>query len=216
MSRLILIRHAQASFGSDDYDKLSPLGHQQADWLAGYFREHGLRFDRVIRGDLRRHRETAEAVLAHGLGPDPEIDPRLNEIDYDTLEHDYRLATGDGPAAGRADFLRSFPQVFGGWAEGRIGAAHESFADFETRVAAAIDDALGNEDTLVVTSGGAIGMTLRRVLGLDVQRTAEMLLMIHNASVHEFVWEDGQLRLSLFNASPHFDPAGRAHARTYI
>ncbi|MDJ0629492.1 MAG: histidine phosphatase family protein [Rhodobacter sp.] len=216
MSRLVLIRHAQASFGTDDYDRLSPLGHQQADWLAGYFRAHGLRFDRVIRGAMRRHRETADAVMKHALGPAPEVDARLNEIDYDTLEGDYRRATGESPAAGRPDFLCSFPRVFEGWAQGDIATAHESFAEFEARVAAAIDDALGAGDTLVVTSGGVIGMTLRRALGLDVRTTAELLLMIHNASVHEFVRENGQLRLSLFNASPHFDPTDRAHARTYI
>ncbi len=217
MTRLVIIRHAQASFGSEDYDKLSPLGHQQADWLARYFREHGLRFDRVIRGDLRRHRETAQAVLTHGLGPDPEIDPRLNELDYDTLEHDYRLATGEGPAADRDDFLRKFPEVFTGWAEGRLGAAHEAFDAFETRVHAAIDDAAwGTGTTLVVTSGGVIGVVMRRVLGLDARATAELLLMIHNASVHELIRENGRWRLSLFNASPHFDPSDRAHARTYI
>ena len=33
MSELILVRHAQASFGEDDYDRLSVLGHQQARWL---------------------------------------------------------------------------------------------------------------------------------------------------------------------------------------
>jgi len=216
MSRLILIRHAQASFGAPDYDKLSPLGHQQADWLARYFREHGLRFNRVVRGDMRRHRETAQALQTHGLGPTPQVDARLNELDYDRLEHDYRLATGDLPAADRAGFLRSFPQVFTGWAEGRIGQAHETFDAFEARVTAGIDDAICAGTSLVVTSGGVIGMVMRRVLGLDARATADLLLMIHNASVHELIREDGHWRLSLFNASPHFDPADRAHARTYI
>ena len=62
MDRIVLVRHAQASFGAEDYDKLSPLGHQQSDWLAQYFRDHELRFDRVFRGSLRRHRETTQAV----------------------------------------------------------------------------------------------------------------------------------------------------------
>ena len=30
MGTLYLVRHGQASFGADDYDQLSPLGHQQA------------------------------------------------------------------------------------------------------------------------------------------------------------------------------------------
>ena len=50
MTRIVLVRHAQASFGTDDYDRLSPLGHQQAAWLAEYFKSHDLSFDRAIRG----------------------------------------------------------------------------------------------------------------------------------------------------------------------
>jgi len=40
MSLVYLVRHAQASFGAQDYDRLSELGRQQARWLGGYFAEH--------------------------------------------------------------------------------------------------------------------------------------------------------------------------------
>ena len=33
MSELYLVRHAQASFGADNYDQLSDHGHQQSRWL---------------------------------------------------------------------------------------------------------------------------------------------------------------------------------------
>ena len=42
MSELILIRHAQASFGEENYDKLSDLGHKQARLLGGFFKEKDL------------------------------------------------------------------------------------------------------------------------------------------------------------------------------
>jgi len=35
MSDLYLIRHGQASFGKDNYDRLSPLGIRQARILSG-------------------------------------------------------------------------------------------------------------------------------------------------------------------------------------
>lgn len=217
MGRIVLIRHAQASFGAADYDRLSPLGHQQADWLAGYFRAHDLRFDRVIRGDLRRHRETAAALGVHGIGPDPRIDSRWNEFDYFTLQDAYHRATGVSPAASRDEFLTVFPAVLTDWANHRLTGARESFDAFETRVNAALDGAVaGSRTTLIVTSGGVIGMVLRRVLGLDLRRMANVILNIHNTSVHELSLEAGDLRLSLFNASPHFDPAERSHARTYV
>ena len=37
MSELILIRHAQASFGHENYDNLSELGHDQATLLGTLF-----------------------------------------------------------------------------------------------------------------------------------------------------------------------------------
>ncbi len=64
MSELFLVRHAQASFGEDDYDRLSPLGHQQARWLGEYFKFRKLRFDHVICGEMTRHRETLEGICS--------------------------------------------------------------------------------------------------------------------------------------------------------
>jgi len=68
MSRLVLIRHAQATLSGErnrafsDYDRLSPLGVTQADHLGMEFVAAGLRFDRVFVGPSQRHRETAAAV----------------------------------------------------------------------------------------------------------------------------------------------------------
>jgi len=217
MGSLVLIRHAQASFGADDYDKLSQLGHQQARWLAEYFESHGLVFDRVLRGALRRHRETAQALAALGVCAEPEEDARWDEMHYSPLAEEYRAATGVPDTMGRKEFLHHFPKVFCGWAEGRLGRDAESFESFTGRVNAALDDAAAGEGSvLVVTSGGVIGVVLSRVLGLGPRATADLLLNIHNASIHRLLLEDGQLRLDLFNASPHFDPTDRAHARTYI
>jgi broad specificity phosphatase PhoE len=217
MGELVLVRHGQASFLSEDYDRLSPLGHQQAVWLGEYFDAHGLRFDRALRGGLRRHRETAEGIaLVLGLGF--EVDPRLDEFHSTPLVRDYMEATGIDLPVSRTAFLQHFPPVFEGWEEGRLGAgATETYAEFQARVDAAVDAALEpGRNTLVVTSGGVIAVTLRRVLGLSNAATADLLLNIHNASVHRLVAEGGRLRLALFNASPHLDPTDRIHARTYI
>jgi len=217
MGTLVLIRHAQASFGADDYDRLSPLGHQQARWLAEYFDSQGLAFDRVVRGALRRHRETAEALAALGVCPEPEEDPRWDEMHYSPLAEEYRAATGVPDRMGRKEFLHHFPKVFCGWAEGQLGREAESFDAFTGRVNAALDAAAApGGSVLVVTSGGVIGIVLSRVLGIGPRTTADLLLNIHNASIHRLLLEDGQLRLDLFSASLHVDPSDRAHARTAI
>ncbi|RMF41865.1 MAG: histidine phosphatase family protein [Alphaproteobacteria bacterium] len=218
MGALILVRHGQASFGTENYDRLSPLGHQQAEWLGEYFAAHGLRFERAIRGALRRHRETAEGIARVLRLPEFAIDPRLDEFQSRALVEEYALATGAAPPSGREGFLQHFPEVLARWEAGVIGSeAPERYQSFQARVDAAIADAYQpGHNTLVVTSGGVIGVTLRRVLGLDITATAELMLAIHNASVHRLDWEGGKLRLTLFNASPHLDPVERIHARTFI
>lgn len=63
MSELILVRHGQASFGAESYDKLSPKGVEQAKILAQHWRALGERFDHIYSGNLLRQRETAHELL---------------------------------------------------------------------------------------------------------------------------------------------------------
>lgn len=68
MSRLLLIRHGQASFSAhperafEDYDRLSELGVQQARALGEELVAGGVLFDRVYTGPLLRQKQTAEEV----------------------------------------------------------------------------------------------------------------------------------------------------------
>src|SRR5215467_4805732 len=64
MGRLVLVRHAQASFLSDNYDRLSSLGVRQARLLGDHWVRRKFVFDRVWTGPAARHRRTAEIVRA--------------------------------------------------------------------------------------------------------------------------------------------------------
>ncbi len=64
MTTIYLIRHGQASFGADDYDKLSDLGRRQAEITGHYLRDHGIHIDAAYSGTLLRQRETAQLALA--------------------------------------------------------------------------------------------------------------------------------------------------------
>ncbi|MEO1001217.1 MAG: phosphoglycerate mutase family protein, partial [Pseudomonadota bacterium] len=86
MGEIVLVRHGQASAGAEDYDRLSALGHEQAAWLGHYFEAHGMGFDRVLRGSLRRHRETAEGIASAMGGFAADEDARLNELEYGDLQ----------------------------------------------------------------------------------------------------------------------------------
>ena len=216
-TEIVLVRHGQASFGAADYDRLSPLGHVQAGWLGHYMAAHGMRFDRVLHGALRRHRETFAGIAAALPLTAPREDARLDELRFESLATQYMRATGCDEPRSRADFLTMFPRMFDLWARGEISNDGEGYEDFLTRTQAVVDEAAARGGhTLLVTSGGVIGVTLARVLGLAPMATADLLINIHNASLHRLHLEEGRLRLSLFNASPHLDPEDRRHARTYI
>src|SRR5690606_40114909 len=64
MALVYFVRHAQASFGSRNYDQLSELGRQQARWLGEWFAEHDVRFSRVLAGTLVRQQDTAREIVA--------------------------------------------------------------------------------------------------------------------------------------------------------
>jgi len=94
MAELYLVRHAQAAFGTDDYDRLTDLGHRQAAWLGGYFNERGMTFDRVLAGTLRRHRETIDGIASAGVSLAPtKIDAGLDEYDPERLLTAHLAAT---------------------------------------------------------------------------------------------------------------------------
>lgn len=213
MGEIILVRHGQANSAATDeesYDRLSPLGHQQANWLGEYLSERESTFDKVISGSLRRHQETAA-----GIGyQSPLIDPRLNEMDYFNLGQALKDVHGV-PFPGPAEFAAHVPQVMEAWHNAEI-MGNETFASFESRVTSVLQEAAKpGVRVLCITSGGVIGMIMRHLLDLNPTRMAHVLLPIMNSSLHRIhVIPQGPI-LASFNAIPHLDRDDRLHARTH-
>src|SRR5215831_7620657 len=114
-----LIRHAQASWGSADYDCLSALGVTQAQtlgsWLAA---EPGMTYTHVVRGSLRRHAHTLELIeAAFGAAgralPVVRVDPDWNEFDHESVLRAYAAAHAGDPnvAAARTGDNRALRAV---------------------------------------------------------------------------------------------------------
>src|SRR5580658_3536153 len=76
MAKLYLVRHAQASFGLEDYDQLSELGLQQSTFIPKHFTA---KFNAIYRGDMLRHQQTLEKSFGAG---DAVVLPGLNEFDH--------------------------------------------------------------------------------------------------------------------------------------
>lgn len=217
MSFVTLVRHGQANTGAhdeDSYDKLSDLGWQQARWLGEYFDRSGERFARVYSGTLRRHNETAEGIAAAG---ERITDPRLNELEYFTLANGMHQQYGVTLPQAREEFIEFLPKLFTYWSEGKIDAAPESFAAFESRVQSVVQEiAEGDGPAIVVTSGGLIGMAMKTILRLDVPAMAHCCLAVENSSVHRIQPLSTGLAVTQFNAIPHLDTPERRHARSHI
>mgnify|MGYP003610115975 FL=1 len=64
MTTIYLVRHGQASFGAESYDKLSTTGEQQATVLGQYFQKILKEQPYVVAGGMQRHRQTADFSLA--------------------------------------------------------------------------------------------------------------------------------------------------------
>jgi len=217
MSHITLIRHGQANTGARDeisYDKLSPLGHQQAAWLGDHLRDSASHHPRVYCGTLTRHIET---VAAMGMGDNAIQDARLNELEYFTLAELLKDQKGVAIPAEREGFIHHLPTVFTAWQKDEIQSPPESFANFETRVDQAMADiAQGPGPALVITSGGLISMVMRQVLGLDTAAMARMALAVMNTSMHRLFPIGDHLSPVLFNAVPHLESPDRHHAQTHL
>lgn len=225
MSELLLVRHAQASYGTDDYDRLSELGHRQAQWLGEHFQSRGLFFDRVVCGRMVRHSETAAGIF-RGMDCEPagvESDSCWNEFDFEALTRAYldqHPGSAPPPGAPVQNFTRLLRESIEAWAEDRIsGPLPERWADFEDRVRQGLQ-ALAAEPgarrrILVVSSGGAISMALRHVLQAPASAMVQMNLQLRNSSVSRLYFNARSMHFAGFNHTPHLDDPARTESITY-
>ena len=231
MGRLILARHAQASFLSQNYDQLSTLGEKQSRLLGEYWAHRQVVFDRVSTGPALRHRQTAELVAEayRGQGlpfPAPvvkdEFDeflgeavlseslPQLLQNDAKIRDLHSAMQNAGTEAVKRATFQRLFDAVISLWVSEKIKPENvEPWQDFSTRVNRGLSDFLANakkgETSVIFTSGGPISVAVQRALHLSATDTLELAWMSRNCSFTEFLFSSHRFTLSSFNSFPHLD-----------
>lgn len=217
MALLILARHAQASFGSSDYDRLSELGHRQAKWLGEYLHRRGVRPHSVHAGSLLRQQHTARAVLeAMDCADMPvQVRPGLDEYHAEPLIKAH-LGVDDFAALQRADYRsywQSFREAMVAWSEDRLHGVPETWAQFGQRMRDALEQACANtsrDDTvLVISSGGAICRALAEILQAPAQTAIELNLQFRNSAFCEIIVGRAGMRVLSFNNLPHMDTPER-------
>jgi broad specificity phosphatase PhoE len=238
MGRLLLIRHAQASFLSQNYDKLSDLGEKQARLLGEYWAKRNTGFDRAWTGPCVRHKDTArlarDACVYAGLQfPEPvvllEFDeyqgdevlqrslPRLLESSDRIRELHKAFEKSNGSYEKFKTFQKMFEAVISMWVDGKISPdGVESWTEFSIRVNQRLTQILSagrhGERVVVFTSGGPIALAAQRALQLTPQNTLQVSWMSQNCSVSEFLFSKDRFTLSTFNSFPHL---GDSTLQTY-
>jgi broad specificity phosphatase PhoE len=234
MSFLTLVRHGQASFFADDYDRLSPLGETQAALLGDHWAVlRGLKFDEVYTGPRARQRRTAEIVGERyreaGLHwPQPVTLPELDEYDlnglvgklipdlmgrdpaFSDLVQSYQGSKGE---TGRTrSFQRMFEVLLRHWQQVPEDVEGlEGWQAFRERVRSGLDkirSGKGNGRQVVAfTSGGFIGTAVHLALDAPAVAALEMNWRIRNCSLTDFIFSSERLTLDSFNAVPHLEDA---------
>jgi broad specificity phosphatase PhoE len=214
MPTILLIRHAQASFGSGDYDILSELGRRQVDVLHAALEAQGVRGAKLLSGSLRRQRDTAQPWLTSGQELD--IDQRWNEYDStDVLRaHGNDLASLEHRGGDSAPSLTSeqFQVILDGalrdWiAAGADGLARETWSSFRGRALAGLEtlgEGLASGETgIAFTSGGVIAAICVALLGLPDTAFVQFNRVAINCAVTKLVSGRSGTTLVSFNEHAH-------------
>jgi broad specificity phosphatase PhoE len=222
---VLLVRHAQASFGSADYDVLSPLGREQTDVVVEALAGRQMNVARVLAGTARRQLDTA-APLAARLGLEVGTDPRWNEYETElVLEHHGVVPVGlDGAGEGGREITsREFQAVLDGALEGWVQSgegttAPQSWPAFLAAATGALADlsaSLGSGETgIAFTSGGVIAAICTELLGGHPDLLARLNRVLVNTGITKIAVGASGTSLIAFNDHAHID-AGAGALLTY-
>jgi len=211
MTQVFLVRHGQASAGTDDYDRLSTLGIQQAALLGEFWAAQNIKIDAAFCGTLKRQKHTAELVLkAQKNAPDLNVLPALDEYDHNAVDDLYAEGfTSDGGDLKFKDYVTIMKR----WHDASkqtasaSNATTESFTTFSTRGWQGVQETVKNADSganyVFFTSGGIVSTILQQLLGLSFEQTMQFIWHTRNASITQLRIKASGSYLVEYNAVPH-------------
>lgn len=229
MSRLILIRHGQASFMEENYDKLSSKGKEQSRILGEYLIGRETNIDAVYVGPLHRHQQTLDGVMAvyesAGIAlPKPQMLQELDEhhateammeampymMKHDAFVQETMARIEAEPAKQRKLFFQVFTHFCRLWSQGKFdeqSASIQSWKDFrstvDTGIQQIVDENPGGKTVLAFTSGGTTAASMGYTLGLSNLDAMELNFIVQNTAMTELLFSQNNLTLMRFNHIPH-------------
>jgi len=207
-----LVRHGQASFGSEDYDRLSELGREQSLVVGAALAARGLRSPVVVSGTLRRQRDTAALAVASlaepvpavsgpsASGPSVALDGRWDE--YDHLGLLKRYAPGRTATDSR-EMQVLLDAALEAWIDDPAGD-WAAFSGGAVAALAALDLPAGRH-AVVFTSGGVIAAVCGHLLGLGTAGVVALNRVAVNGAITKLAIGSRGTTLVTFNEHAHLD-----------
>ena len=203
MGSLTLVRHGQASFGEKNYDKLSELGHLQAQLLGKFFKEEGVVFDKFFTGNMSRQLETLREI---NQDAEPNILKGLNEYDAEALmTSNFSGNLPEDIFKDRKSYFRNIRSTMKNWQDGGLDIKNNSWVNFKKGVLDSLHEMTRNkhDNILAVSSGGPISLIITEILNAPSKSMIDLHLQIKNSSITKIITTANSLYLSEFNSTPH-------------
>jgi broad specificity phosphatase PhoE len=230
MTSIYLIRHGQASFGKAEYDCLSELGEQQATHLGASFRDRSAGFDKVVRGSMQRHQQTADGCLS-AMGQkhiEPQLDAGWNEYDHQDIlaQFDSQLATAHGVkvyVSQQDNPHKALKHVIGQAFSRWISSQHnddyvESWPAYQARIQKALATLIsgldGEKRVAIFSSGGPIALLSQAMLGVPAENLMTLNWTLVNCGITKLIDTRKGVILSSLNEHSAFEGKHK-HLLTY-
>lgn len=238
MGAVYLIRHGQASFGSANYDQLSPVGRQQADYFGRYLANKGLGIDYWFSGTLERQKDTlhlARTAFADVVGvPIDDLTPLqrhagFNEFDFaEVTATILPLLDKDDPDVSafvnakedRLQFYQPvFEKVIERWLTQNYWEGIESWPQFSARVVQAFEQAIDyagtGKNSVIVSSGGPISALVSMALSLTPAAAISLNWTIANTSMSKIFYMGKRRSVGYFNNYSYLQQAADRRLVTF-
>jgi broad specificity phosphatase PhoE len=216
---VFLIRHAQASFGADDYDVLSDLGRRQVEVLGEAMSRRGVVPDLVVTGSLRRQRDTS--VWASAGGARTITDVAWNEYDdgnvlshhSETAARVDRASTATGEKLTSREFQVLVDDALHRWVDaGEASGTTETWPQFVARITGGLervaDELRSGQTGLVFSSSGVIGALTAALTGAAGGAFVRFNQVSVNTAITKVIVGSRGCTLVSFNEHSHLDEIG--------
>jgi broad specificity phosphatase PhoE len=235
MSDIYMIRHGQASFGEEDYDRLSPTGVVQAGIVARQWVSIGRKIDAIYVGSMKRQADTADALVCayqdkQMVVPEIIIDAAFDEYDSGSVfEAQLPGMIEEDPSISeklpdifskKRVFQLLFQEAMNRWVSGDYDIPGvTTWGDFKQRVQNGMQGVMqtqGAKKTVAVfTSGGPISVVVQEALDLTDQMAMAQSWQVMNASVTWFKYNAKGIALAGFNDIAHLELENDKDLLTY-